>query len=162
MERGRQCRSCSSLTAKSELTACETPVVRPYVRRSHRSGLSMSAAAIGTAFSINGLWSITAQVLFLTRIRRYLGIARAYKVLSVGWVAVWLLLPQLRTLLEAVEEPLERENPYDPIRWVPLLELRPHIVGESADSQVSSCARMGHELRHQSDAVFRHGCGDGK
>lgn len=79
------------------------------------SGLGMSAAAIGYALAINGFWSIACQIFFLTRISRALGVARAYKVLSFGWLPVWLLLPLLRHVLEAVETPIPQSNPLDPI-----------------------------------------------
>lgn len=67
------------------------------------SGLGMSPWAIGIASALNGLWTITAQLLLLNRIRKRLGLARAYKVLSFGWIPVWFLLPRLRDLLEATE-----------------------------------------------------------
>lgn len=57
--------------------------------------------------SINGFWSIACQLLLLNRIRKWLGIARAYKVLSFGWIPVFLVLPLLRDLLEKTEAPLE-------------------------------------------------------
>ena len=80
-------------------------------------GLGMSPAAIGTALAVNGFWSITCQLLFLTRIRRRFGIATAFKMLSFGWILVWCILPLLRPLLELAEDPLPRENDLDPIRY---------------------------------------------
>lgn len=77
----------------------------------------MSPSAIGTASALNGLWTIVVQLTFLNRIRRWLGISRAYKTLTFGWIIVWLLLPNLRTLLEISETPLPRENPQDPILY---------------------------------------------
>lgn len=77
----------------------------------------MSTSAIGTALAINGVWTITCQLLLLTRIRRYFGIARSFKILSFGWILIWLLLPLLRNILKAFETPLPRDNPYDPIRF---------------------------------------------
>ena len=67
--------------------------------------------------AINGFWSIACQLLFLTRIRRLLGITLAYKVLSFGWIIVWLFLPVLRPILQATETPLPQVNEYDPIRY---------------------------------------------
>jgi len=55
--------------------------------------------------------------MLLTRIRRLLGITLAYKVLSFGWILVWLLLPHLRAVLQASETPLPQLNEYDPIRY---------------------------------------------
>ncbi|WRT67192.1 uncharacterized protein IL334_004158 [Kwoniella shivajii] len=75
------------------------------------NGLSMSASAIGTAFAINGLWTILCQIILLNRIRRWLGISLGYKVLTIGWIFVWLLLPTLRTILLATEDPLPSPNP---------------------------------------------------
>ncbi|BEI81134.1 hypothetical protein CcaverHIS002_0202940 [Cutaneotrichosporon cavernicola] len=69
------------------------------------NGLGMSASAIGAALAINGVWTIVCQLAFLTRLRRALGLARAYQVLTAGWLPVWALLPLLRPLLEAVEVP---------------------------------------------------------
>ena len=66
----------------------------------------MSAPAIGTALAVNGLWSIACQLLFLTRIRRHFGLATAYKLLTFGWILVWVFLPLLRPLLLAVETPV--------------------------------------------------------
>lgn len=81
------------------------------------NGLSMSPSAIGTASALNGLWTIVAQLTLLNRIRRCLGISRAYKTLTFGWIIIWLLLPNLRTLLEMSETPLPRDNPHDPILY---------------------------------------------
>ncbi|WWD10081.1 hypothetical protein V865_008214 [Kwoniella europaea PYCC6329] len=60
------------------------------------NGLAMSASSIGTAFAINGLVTIVVQLVLLTRIKRLFGIAGGYKVLTIGWIFVWLLLPLLR------------------------------------------------------------------
>jgi hypothetical protein len=46
-----------------------------------------------------------------------LGISRAYKTLTFGWIIIWLLLPNLRTLLEMSETPLPQEDPHDPILY---------------------------------------------
>ncbi|ORX39926.1 major facilitator superfamily domain-containing protein [Kockovaella imperatae] len=73
------------------------------------NGLNMSAAAIGSALALNGFWSIACQLLFLTRIRRYFGLATAYKLLTFGWILVWVLLPLLRPILVAVETPVPNE-----------------------------------------------------
>jgi hypothetical protein len=77
----------------------------------------MSTSAIGTALAINGVWTIACQLLLLTRIRRRFGIARSFKILSFGWIPIWLLLPLLRRVLESTETPLPQDNPYDPIRY---------------------------------------------
>lgn len=77
----------------------------------------MSASAIGTALAVNGLWTIACQLLLLNRIRRYFGISRSFKILSFGWLLIWLLLPMLRSVLEAAETPLARDNPLDPIHY---------------------------------------------
>ncbi|KAL7424049.1 hypothetical protein Q5752_001634 [Cryptotrichosporon argae] len=69
-------------------------------------GLGMTASSIGGVMALNGLWSIVAQLYFLTRIRRALGLARAYKALSLGWVAVWVALPALRAVMVATEAPV--------------------------------------------------------
>lgn len=81
------------------------------------NGLGMSASAIGTALSINGLWTIACQLLVLNRVRRLFGIARAYKVLSAGWLLIFFLLPLLRPVMEATETPIESDNEYDPVRY---------------------------------------------
>ena len=81
------------------------------------NGLSMSPSAIGTASALNGLWTIVAQLTLLNRIRRWLGISRAYKTLTFGWIIIWLLLPNLRTLLEMSETPLPRDSPHDPVLY---------------------------------------------
>ncbi|GFZ45612.1 hypothetical protein JCM24511_03340 [Saitozyma sp. JCM 24511] len=77
-------------------------------------GLNMSPAAIGTASAINGFWSIACQLLLLNRIRRWLGIATAYKVLSFGWIPLWFFFPLLRDLLEATESPLASDGSASP------------------------------------------------
>ncbi|WVF72209.1 hypothetical protein IAT40_007021 [Kwoniella sp. CBS 6097] len=76
------------------------------------NGLGMSPSAIGAAFAINGFWTIACQLLFLHRIRRWLGIAKGYKVLSIGWVFVWLFLPLLRNVLVATEDPVDPPEEY--------------------------------------------------
>lgn len=81
------------------------------------SGLGMPASAIGTALAINGVWTIACQLLLLTRIRRRFGIARSFKILSFGWIPIWLMLPLLRSILEITETPLPQVDPYDPIRY---------------------------------------------
>ena len=81
------------------------------------NGLAMSPAAIGTASALNGLWTVVAQLTLLGRIRRWLGISKAYKALTFGWILVWLLLPNLRTLLEWSETPLPQTNPHDPVLY---------------------------------------------
>lgn len=81
------------------------------------SGLGMSASAIGTALAVNGIWTIMCQLLLLNRIRRYFGISRSFKILSFGWIPIWLLLPLLRSVLEASETPLPQENIFDPIKY---------------------------------------------
>ncbi|WVR05194.1 hypothetical protein IAU60_002206 [Kwoniella sp. DSM 27419] len=73
-------------------------------------GLGMPAPAIGTAFAINGLWTIACQLLLLHRIRRWLGIAKGYKVLSIGWIFVWLFLPLLRNVMVATEDALPPDS----------------------------------------------------
>jgi len=85
-----------------------------------RNGLSMSPSAIGTASALNGLWTVVAQLTLLNRIRRWLGISRAYKTLTFGWIIVWLLLPNLRTLMEMTETPLPRDNPHEPLLYPPI------------------------------------------
>ena len=77
----------------------------------------MSASAIGTALSINGIWTIACQLLVLNRVRRLFGIARAYKVLSTGWLLIFFILPLLRPVMEATETPVESDNEYDPVRY---------------------------------------------
>ncbi|KAK4685574.1 hypothetical protein P7C73_g4573, partial [Tremellales sp. Uapishka_1] len=67
------------------------------------NGLGMSPSAIGTSLAINGLVTIACQLLLLNRIQRYLGLARAYKALSFGWIVIFFLLPHLRTIMEATE-----------------------------------------------------------
>ena len=74
------------------------------------NGLGMSAQSIGTALAVNGFWSIACQLIFLTRIRRYFGISNAFKLLTFGWIIVWIFLPMLRPLLEWVETPLPRRK----------------------------------------------------
>jgi len=81
------------------------------------NGLGMSANAIGTAFAVNGFWSIFVQLAFLSRFRQWLGISLAYKVLSLLWVPVWMVLPLLRPLLEASEDPLPKDDPSDFTRY---------------------------------------------
>jgi len=85
-----------------------------------RNGLSMSPSAIGTASALNGLWTVVAQLTMLNRIRRWLGISRAYKTLTFGWIIVWLLLPNLRTLMEMTETPLPRNQPHEPLLYPPV------------------------------------------
>jgi hypothetical protein len=74
----------------------------------------LQPAAIGTASAINGFWSIACQLLRLNRIRRWLGIATAYKVLSFGWIPLWFFFPLLRDLLEATESPLASDGSASP------------------------------------------------
>ncbi|KAL1406880.1 hypothetical protein Q8F55_006289 [Vanrija albida] len=69
------------------------------------NGLAMSPSAIGGALALNGLWTVVAQLLILTRLRLALGLRRAYVLLTAGWVPVWLLLPLLRRVLVAAETP---------------------------------------------------------
>ncbi|OCF36653.1 hypothetical protein I316_01906 [Kwoniella heveanensis BCC8398] len=76
------------------------------------NGLGMSPSAIGAAFAINGFWTIACQLLLLHRIRRWLGIAKGYKVLSIGWMFVWLFLPLLRNVLVATEHPVDPPQEY--------------------------------------------------
>ncbi|WVQ78344.1 hypothetical protein IAT38_000429 [Cryptococcus sp. DSM 104549] len=71
------------------------------------NGLSMSASSIGLTMALNGVWTVACQILFLTRLRRVFGITLAYKILSLGWPFVWILLPLLRGVLELTETPLE-------------------------------------------------------
>ena len=78
----------------------------------------MSAPAIGTALAVNGFWSIACQLLLLTRIRRHFGLDTAYKLLTFGWILVWVLLPMLRSLLEAVETPLDSDRYGDERSWI--------------------------------------------
>jgi hypothetical protein len=66
----------------------------------------MSAQAIGYALALNGFWTVACQLLLLNRIRRWLGVATAYKCLTFGWIIVFLALPQLRQLLELTETPI--------------------------------------------------------
>jgi len=80
----------------------------------------MSPSAIGTASALNGLWTVVAQLTMLNRIRRWLGISRAYKTLTFGWIIVWLLLPNLRTLMEMTETPLPRNHPHEPLLYPPV------------------------------------------
>lgn len=68
--------------------------------------LTIQTSAIGAALSINGLWTIACQLLLLNRLRRWLGVTTAYKVLTFGWMIVYLLLPRLRLLMEWSESPL--------------------------------------------------------
>ena len=82
-----------------------------------RHVLTDQTTAIGYALAINGFWSIACQMLLLTRIRRLLGISLAYKLLSLGWILVWLLLPLLRNVLEATETPLPVVDDMDYIRY---------------------------------------------
>ncbi|WVW83031.1 hypothetical protein I302_105048 [Kwoniella bestiolae CBS 10118] len=70
------------------------------------NGLGLSASAIGTAFALNGLVTIIVQLVLLHRIKNLFGIAGGYKVLSIGWIFVWLLLPPLRLILLATEDPI--------------------------------------------------------
>ncbi|WWC89979.1 uncharacterized protein L201_004909 [Kwoniella dendrophila CBS 6074] len=70
------------------------------------NGLAMSTPAIGGAFAINGLVTILVQLILLKRIKKWLGITLGFKVLSFGWIFVWLLLPPLRTILLNTETPI--------------------------------------------------------
>ncbi|WVQ98785.1 hypothetical protein IAU59_005916 [Kwoniella sp. CBS 9459] len=81
------------------------------------NGLGMSPSAIGAAFAINGFWTIACQLLLLHRIRRWLGIAKGYKVLSIGWVFVWLLLPLLRNVLIATESPVDPPEEFGTVQY---------------------------------------------
>lgn len=81
------------------------------------SGLGMSASAIGTALAVNGVWTIACQLLLLNRIRRYFGIALAFKILSFAWIPLWFMLPMLRSVLEATESPVSAQSVYDPVRF---------------------------------------------
>jgi len=81
------------------------------------SGLGMSASAIGTALAVNGFWTIACQLLLLNRFRRYFGISLSFKILSFGWILVWVMLPLLRSVLEGTETPLPQASSYDPIRY---------------------------------------------
>ncbi|WWC61050.1 uncharacterized protein I303_103628 [Kwoniella dejecticola CBS 10117] len=76
------------------------------------NGLSMSASAIGGALAINGLVTILVQLILLSKIRNYLGISLGYKVLSIGWIFTWLLLPLLRSVLLAMEDPINTSGEY--------------------------------------------------
>ncbi|KAK8869738.1 hypothetical protein IAR55_000306 [Kwoniella newhampshirensis] len=83
------------------------------------NGLGMSAQAIGVVMAINGFWTIACQILLLTRLRNWFGISLAYKILSVGWPLVWVLLPMLRNVLLATEtslppDPVSNPNGYGP------------------------------------------------
>lgn len=71
-----------------------------------RTVLNIKTSAIGYALSINGIWTIACQLLLLNRLRRWLGVATAYKLLTFGWIVVYFLLPKLRDLLELLEIPL--------------------------------------------------------
>lgn len=68
--------------------------------------LPLQASAIGIAMAINGIWTITCQILFLNRLRRLLGVSLAYKLLSLGWPLVWIFMPLLRNVLMSTESPL--------------------------------------------------------
>ncbi|WVQ87383.1 hypothetical protein IAS59_001107 [Cryptococcus gattii] len=69
-------------------------------------GLGMSASAIGIAMAVNGVWTITCQILFLNRLRQLFGVSLAYKLLSLGWPLVWIFMPLLRNVLTSTESPL--------------------------------------------------------
>lgn len=73
-------------------------------------GLSMAAPAIGTALAVNGFWTIACQLLVLNKLQRWLGLFTAYKLLTFGWIPIFLLLPRLRGLLEATETPLPKQD----------------------------------------------------
>ncbi|WVO13940.1 hypothetical protein L204_101565 [Cryptococcus depauperatus] len=73
-------------------------------------GLAMSPAAIGTAMALNGIWTVMCQILLLTPIRHWLGVTRAYQVLSAGYPFVWCFLPMLRLVLTATESPLPSDT----------------------------------------------------
>lgn len=77
----------------------------------------MSASAIGTALAINGVWTIACQLLLLNRIRRYFGISRAFKILSFAWVPIWILLPMLRSVMEATETPIAPATVFDRVTY---------------------------------------------
>ncbi|WOO84455.1 Major facilitator-type transporter psiT2 [Vanrija pseudolonga] len=83
-----------------------------------KNGLAMSTSAIGGALAVNGLWTIAAQLLILTRLRLALGLNRAYVLLTAGWIPVWLLLPLLRRVLEASETPNSEGKYADTRGWV--------------------------------------------
>nr|XP_019013583.1 uncharacterized protein I206_01653 [Kwoniella pini CBS 10737]OCF52364.1 hypothetical protein I206_01653 [Kwoniella pini CBS 10737] len=76
------------------------------------NGLSMSASAIGGALAINGLVTILVQLILLSKIRNYLGISLGYKILSIGWIFTWLLLPLLRSVLLSTEDPINLSGEY--------------------------------------------------
>ncbi|ORY27177.1 major facilitator superfamily domain-containing protein [Naematelia encephala] len=104
------------------------------------NGLGMSASAIGTALALNGFWSIACQLLFLNRIRRWLGLDLAYKLLSLGWIPVWIILPTLRSLLEAAETPLPVINEFDPVRYS---ETRGWVVSIGVNALLSYVTLVG-------------------
>lgn len=68
--------------------------------------LSLQASAIGIAMAVNGVWTITCQILFLNRLRQLFGVSLAYKLLSLGWPLVWIFMPLLRNVLTSTESPL--------------------------------------------------------
>ncbi|RXK39482.1 hypothetical protein M231_03150 [Tremella mesenterica] len=75
------------------------------------NGLGMSASAIGLSLAVNGFFTIICQLLVLNRLRRALGLAKAYRLLSALWIPVFLLLPLLRDILEATETSLPVIDP---------------------------------------------------
>ena len=62
---------------------------QPYLIRTPASlsGLGMSPSAIGTALSIQGVWSVVCQLTFLSKLQRKYGSVRAFQRLNAGWVS---------------------------------------------------------------------------
>jgi hypothetical protein len=52
------------------------------------SGLGMTPSAIGTALSVQGLWSVVCQLTFLSKMQRKYGTVLAFQRLNAGWVSV--------------------------------------------------------------------------
>ncbi|KAH8087430.1 putative MFS transporter [Filobasidium floriforme] len=61
-------------------------------------GLGMTPSAIGTALSIQGLWSVVCQLTFLSKMQRKYGTVLAFQRLNAGWVLVFLTLPLVRVV----------------------------------------------------------------
>jgi hypothetical protein len=70
----------------------------------------MTPSAIGTALACQGAWSIVCQLVFLGRLRRRWGVAKAYKILNSGFIFLFLSLPLLRVVVINTEGVHAGEN----------------------------------------------------
>jgi hypothetical protein len=100
------------------------------------SGLGLTPSAIGTALSIQGVWSVICQLVFLSKMQRKHGSVRAFQRLNSGWVLVFLTLPLVRivTVMAEGEHAGEKGESRSWIMWAALLAwlALSTFIGESA------------------------------